>query len=69
MDGRTGCALGERTSKPPAEEVVPTLFDLADYTVDAVEDGAQEALPLYDVPCMIYDWRARKPQTFNSLKD
>ena len=68
MDGKNGCAPGERTDRPPAEETEPRLFDLADYTVDTVEAGGQGALPLYDVPCMIYDWRARKPQTFNSLK-
>ena len=63
MDGLRGCAPSE-WDVPEEEPAQMSLFDMLDYTVNEPEP----AQPQLAVPCRIYDWRARKPQPYDSLK-
>lgn len=51
------------TDTPPSNASVKEIepMDLFDTLDDPIEEKAQ--------PCMIYDWRKRRPQTFASLKN
>ena len=64
MDGLRGCAPSE-WDVPEEEPAQMSLFDMADFTEDEPEPRQMQLA----VPCRIFDWRARKPQTYESLKD
>lgn len=63
MDGLRGCAPSEWgvSEEKPAQM---SLFDIMGYSIGEPEPEQ----PQLAVPCKIYDWRARKPQPYDSLK-
>lgn len=63
MDGLRGCAPSE-WDVPEEEPAQMSLFDMADFT----EGESEPKQTQLAVPCRIFDWRARKPQTYESLK-
>lgn len=63
MDGLRGCAPSE-WDIPEIVPMQPSLFDLSEFTTG--EDKAEEAPSA--VLCKIHNWRARRSQTYESLK-
>ena len=68
MDGLRGCVPSE-WDVPEEENPQMSMFDLEGFLDEPEEDDGEPEQPtLFAVPCMVYDWRARKPQTWESLK-
>lgn len=68
MDGLRGCVPSE-WDVPEEEDPQMSMFDLEGFLDEPEEDDGEPEQPtLFAVPCMVYDWRARKPQTWESLK-
>lgn len=64
MDGLTGCAPSEwEIPEVPPDQM--SLFGMAGFLDDEPEEPEQMQLA---VQCKIFDWRARKPQAYESLK-
>ena len=67
MDGLRGCVPSEWDV--PEEDPQMSMFDLEGFLDEPEEDDGEPEQPtLFAEPCMVYDWRARKPQTWESLK-
>ena len=69
MDGMRGCVPSEWNM--PEEDPQMSFFDLGLFEDDAVDETVEEEpeqLTLFAEKCMVYDWRARAPQLYESLK-
>ena len=72
MDGLRGCVPSEWDVPPAKEEDLQmSLFDIDgfmdDFETEEEPESEQEQLEFAE-KCVIYDWRARAPQPFESLK-
>lgn len=74
MDGLRGCVPSEwdipEPTEPEAQQM--TLFDLDGFMeeeeIEEVTEETEQAELQFAEKCMIFDWRARKPQLYESLK-
>ena len=67
MDGLTGTVPHGAPPDDPRTTKQMSLFDLG-HGPEVLGDSAPPADPGARAPCRIFDWRSRRPLTYNSLK-
>ena len=70
MDGLRGC-VPSKWDVPDEKNPQMSLFELGLMNEESAvgdKDAPEQTSPEFAQKCMIYDWRARKPQTYESLK-